>query len=269
MTDLPRRGFRFVPPRPGGFEDAVRRSRRRRWARSGASSALALVTAGSLAAALSGSGGGTNRLDPVPPARRTRTTAVSVPPTASPAARRAVTAKPAVPGPRPVRTSIAAPVAPPRPSSAPPRLRAYAARQPITRDAPAGPADPGACLGAVDWCEGTAYLSDAEPYTLSLEVCRPAGTSDGTLDFPGREADVWVTDASKSTVWDWAKHPAATPAKDTVTVPAGQCVTWTTSWDGGDDYGTPLPANRGTVRYTLNWKLRTDADLGGQQVFYR
>ena len=279
MTDLPRRAYPLVVAPPGGFEDAVRRGRSLRRKRAGGSSALALVLVGALGWSVLGGGSGMTRLDQANETDATPTRK-ALPPVGDPY-RTQPTAQPSqiVEGPRPTSTSVpgngsdvrpsADPrpvgVAPRKPGTTPPGAR-FAVRKPIQRSNPS--TDPASCLTQStdqQWC-ATAYATETGDfeYELSYTLCRSTYAETGVATFDWQQQiDFATTDtAHKDTVWTYSKGVGKVESYDSLTMGRGTCYTWTTVWNGFDDYGYTPPAGK----YVLTARPLARESLPGAQI---
>lgn len=258
MTELPRRAYPMVVPPPGGFEDAVRRGRRRRRKQTGGSSALALVLAGAVAYSVIGHDGGTSRLRPTNPTVDHSRQPDGTSPTPTPSAS---TADPGNPGQSPSapgsgNTHNVPPVAPSPgvsvgPSGTPgPKVQpqAYAKRDPLTHSS-ASTASELNCLPDQNsnWCTtARVTASGTGTYLLEYAICRSAVMGGANLAFD-RTVEVdfaaqYVNDSD--TVWTWSKGQPNLAKKHSVPFNGGDCVVWSTTWDGYDDYGRdPQPGS--------------------------
>lgn len=275
MTDLPRRSYPLVVAPPGGFEDAVRRGRNVRRKRAGGSSALVLVLVGALGWSVLGGGGDVTRLDQANETEVTPTPR-ALPPVGDPYV--APSAQPTVPvdGPRPTSTAVrgndvrpsadpARPVGvtPRNPDTRPPGAR-FAPRNPIDRSGP----NPGTdCLGtspSQQWC-ARAFASETGDfeYELNYTLCRSLNAPAGVVTFDWQqEIDFAATDkAHNDTVWTYSKGVRKVEDYKTLTIERGFCHTWTTVWNGYDDYGYTPPAGP----YALTARPMAREDLPAAQ----
>lgn len=279
MTDLPRRSYPLVVPPPGGFEDAVRRGRNVRRKRVGGSSAIALVLVGALGWSVLGGGSDVTRLD-----QANETEATPSPRTLPQVGNPYVpppTAAPTVPvdGPRPTSTPVSGNdvrpsadpgrpvgVTPRNPSARPPGAR-FATRNAIDRTGPTAGAD---CLGTTSpsqqWCARAFANETGEfQYELTYTLCRSHTAPAGPVTFDWyQEVDFAATDkAHNDTVWTYSKGVRKVEDYESLTVERGFCYTWTTVWDGFDDYGYTPPA--GTYVLTAR-PLARETDLPAAQI---
>lgn len=235
-------------PPAGGLAAVVSRGvalrQRRRAAASGGLGAGALLAVGLLVAV---PGQGPSSLEQLPARQPTVTPAAppstSVPaptpvgPVASPVGP-LTPASSAPPGARP--TGDPSPPATARPSeSAPTGLQPW--HRPVRRDrlpegagsvceAPTG----GWCVAA--HVVGTA--SSAAPATLGLDVCRAASAvTEGRLEFADdQELEVTVGDET----WRWSAGVALRARPHTLTIGAGVCLRWSTTWNATTSEGRPV-----------------------------
>jgi hypothetical protein len=264
---------------PGGFEDAVKRGRRVRRHKATGGTGAALALAGVLAWSTLGSPGGTNGLQPtsnVPHTGRGEPTA-SAP--ASPAPTQSPTEAPASSNASPLtphgtgapsqvaQPPVSGPTATTRPTrdSSNPTV-AYARRNAITEndqfagtstDCPPTLNDPWCAYPRVDVYEGATGTT----YTLHYVLCRGVDSGPGVVTFDRKaKVEFSATDTSNNdTVWTYsAGQPRGAAGSDT-TVDPGNCVEWTTVWDGYDDFGyTPA---QGTYRLDARSTGHSDGTL--------
>ena len=292
MTDLPRRSYPLVVPPPGGFEDAVRRGRGLRRRRAGSSTGAALALAGVMAYSLMHGGNvGSNGLQPTrrdPVVEQPVPGGVRVPPDEVVATTRPVGTTtddrtagggtaPRVSG--PVVTGPSAPPAgnvPRRPSggrrpTAGPTLR-YAARAAIVEDPQPTPnTAPDDCLpseGKV-WCARALATAAEGAWDLTYTLCRRIDAEPGLVQFDRtQEADYAVVHVdSGETIWTYSAGQAVTPAAADTSIPAGHCVSWTTRWNGYDDFGYTPPT--GNYRLTALSTGKSDTTLPTERYDFR
>lgn len=104
-------------------------------------------------------------------------------------------------------------------------------------------------IGCLEWCLSPSVVKGEDTYALSLDLCVAVGARARRFSFPTtQEVDLWVTtsEASPETLWTWSLGQQFAPQEHHVDISPGECVRWTTSWDGADERGEPLPA--GTYR---------------------
>lgn len=280
MTDVPRRSFPMVVAPPGGFEDAVKRGRRLRRRRAGGTTGAALALVGALMYTTLDNGAGSRSLEPTTPLPTTDQTyepgGASPTPSPEPSGTPASSPSPgeqpgssSEPGPGGRPSSLPEVPGDPVETTRPPRdegnPKVYARRNAINEGDPSTttstPCPPN--IGTA-WC---AYARATTPkengtdfYELEYTLCRQVDALDGWVDF-GRvqEADFSATDkrhdedpANDDTVWKYSAGQPVVPAASRTEVPAGNCVTWSTLWDGYDDFG----ANPAAGSYVL-WARST------------
>jgi hypothetical protein len=272
--DLPRRAFPLVVAPPGGFEDAVRRGRRRRRKQTGGSSALALVLVGALAWSIVGRDGGTSSLNPTrpgPPVSHTTTgpggptPSATASPTASagtpagsrPGSSASGTGRGGVPAGTPAPGVSTQPNVPNPTGHGGGHPRAYARRGPITASPPSTATELN-CLPAQNetWCttaRATAQNGGKDGYLFELAVCRSvADTTATALTFAlAEEADFAAIDtAHNDTVWTWSAGQHVARKSHSVTFAQGDCIVWSTVWNGDDDLGDTPPPGQYTLHAT-------------------
>ena len=255
---------RFVPllPPPDGLSAVLGEGRRRRRRRTAVTSgAAATVVAAALALAVLAPGGGTDALEPLPPA------VPDVEPTASPSA----PTEPAPPTPTaagspqpvgPAASSTAAepsPV-PPQTSTAPtpaPRPAPDGYRTPALARTYAGPPQQARLCGAaytndsstgrVAWCVGVTAERTAQGADLVVEVCRDGATAGSLTYATEHEVDLAVIEDGR-TLWQWTV--GRTPAEDAheLSADAGGCWSWRAPWTGVDQRGEELDAGTYVLR---------------------
>jgi hypothetical protein len=275
LPDLPGRAFPLVVAPPGGFEDAVRRGRRRRRKQTGGSSALALVLVGALAWSIVGRDSGTSNLSPTRPGPAVHQTTAG-PGEPVPSATASPTASAGTPaGSRPGTTTTAAgqgrhgvPAGTPsagvstqpnvhRPGGGGGNVRTYARRNAITPSQPSTACELN-CLPAQNetWCttaRATPQNGGKDGYVFELAVCRSvADTTANKLTFDlAEEADFAAIDtAHNDTVWTWSAGQHVPQEQHSVTFAQGDCIVWSTLWNGDDDFGDTPPPGPYTLRAT-------------------
>lgn len=280
MTDLPRRAYPLVVPPPGGFEEAVGRGRGIRRRRAGSSTGAALALAGLVAyAGLHGGNSSTKGLHPaqeVPAVERPAPGVVVGSPapdalTSSPVPRTGDRPETVAGGPAagpvaspttgPVGNAPAQPTRPP--ASSPENPRRYAARADISESPPQP--NPVECLPTESrlWCATAhaAEVSGSTAWTFSYTLCRAIDEEPGTVVFDrAQEAEYSVLHlASGETIWTWSAGQPVVGKTSSSTAQPGECITWSTTWNGYDDFGyTPDP---GQYRLTASSTGRSDTGL--------
>jgi hypothetical protein len=128
------------------------------------------------------------------------------------------------------------------------------------------------------WCSAVSgsslvHAGHSTPYSFTL--CRQVDKGDGTLHFATRkEADFgvahWNDPYTESTpVWQAGAHAQLPSEPHTLTVPAGDCVTWTTTWGGQDNDGYAAPQESNELD-AVPWAeefIGDDADLAAPVAF--
>jgi hypothetical protein len=242
--------------------------------RAGGSSGIALVLVGALGYSVLGGSSGVDRIEPTREDRRERFAPqpggiVQESETPRP------TASAAVPGTSPtqvpggtgtgpgVRPSVGPTSVVVHPNPSPTRrpngttTRQYAARPKIDRTDPYTNPDL-VCVNAPEqaWC--TSGIADASGamdgiYRFTYTVCRRINTGTGTLSFDTtQEADFSATDVEHDdTVWTWSAGQRPPRDDHEVVINAGNCIDWTVTWNGLDDYGQYPPRGE----YTMTARL--------------
>lgn len=271
MTDVPRRSYPLVVSPPGGFEDAVKRGRRLRRRRTGGGAGAALALAGLLAYTGLGDSANPRSIDVAdspdptrqpsyaPGASESPSPEPSVTPTSTTPPPSADPGTPVGPGEAPGPTDEPSLPGEPPETTRPPREdgnpKVYAKRSPIT-EGPAEATTSTPCppeLGRI-WCAYARVTTPSETgtarYELQYTLCRQVDAGDGWVQFDRvQEADFSATeDARQDTVWTYSAGQPVVPVSSRTEIPAGNCVTWSTMWDGYDDYGYTPPAGFYTLR---------------------
>lgn len=267
-------------PPPGGYDDALTRSRRRQHRRrvvTGIGSAGA--TFGLVAVALLWGQGAmiTLKQDDQPAAPPANTTATP-----------AVTSNPGQP--TPTATGQAAP----RDGSAPAEASSPAGHEPSVPapDSATSPTEVGTtpistalvrggrdyrsttpCADssgrpASGWC-----IQFAGPFagragtvtTFDLTLCRLPGFPTANASFPSSSEAAFslkTTEREPRDIWSYASQHPGRPNRHSLTVQSGRCLTWELRWSNRDDSGRPVPA--GT--YTLAVDVTADNLITPNQV---
>jgi len=254
VTELPRGSFPLVVPPPGGFEEAVRRGRSLRRRRAGGSSGAALVLVGALAYSLMGGPNGTTGLQPAKPihdangSERPGDPGQSPEPTASPTDVDPTSTAAPDPGsggdpyvpPVPV-PSAGLPERPPGEVSE----QAFSRRNPILESDPATSAGT-QCLDQAatqKWCTFASVdpqYSDETYYVLKFTACRSVDSNtNGEITFGKKQKVEFVITRVENSenIWTYSRGVAAEATTSKTEMFAGECVDWTTNWDGYDDWG--------------------------------
>jgi hypothetical protein len=260
----------FQPP-PDGFDNALRRSRARRHRRhlleatvGGTTLAVAAaivltIHAGGLATLQQEQPAGPGTAHPTAPSTTTPTL------TPAPNAGETTLASGPTSGPAtgPTASTIALGSTPASPTP-PARSGGTFISSPLSRRTTAysnlTPCSDTSGRQATGWCvqPGDSFTGrTGHPNTLAVSLCRLPGVGDGQANFPtSLEATFAIHTPAPAdrTVWNLdAQHPGH-PSPHTITVTAGQCLTWTATWEGRDNTGRDLPAGH----YTLVLSINTD-----------
>jgi len=268
MTEMRPRFF----PSPDGVQDVMRRARARRRRQAlvttGGFAVVAAVTGVLIGAA--GTGTGADRLSVVPsggdhsssqpapggtgPTTRARPTAPS-----------SVTASgvgPVLPGgpassggstqpgdafPAPKPSASDTPYAP---------TKRHSANAPISRSTVGYNADCDATYDVQGWCEvysGPMQGQRKHPVTLSMELCRPSVVGDGTVHFTStRQISMQLSDSTSTTVWHAGQGIAYQNKDFALTVKAGTCLQWKSTWDTISSTGFYAPPGSYTISFGLD-----------------
>ena len=252
-----------LPPPPDGLSSAIGEGRRRRRRRVAATSTAAVTAlVGVLALTVLTSTGGTDALEPLPPAvtEPDPTASPSEPaPPPSPTSTTAGSPQLAASGPAATRSpspAAAAPAATTAPSPAPqPEPGGY--RTPdLVRTYVGPPAQARLCgaaysndssTGQVGWCVAAGAERTAEGADLVVEVCRDGATA-GLLTFgTDHEVDLAVLEDGR-TLWQWTVGRTAADDEHVLSGEPGGCWTWRAPWTGVDQDGEELEAGTYLLR---------------------
>ena len=89
-----------------------------------------------------------------------------------------------------------------------------------------------------------------ESYVLSESICVPVGYRARRFSYSTiQEVDLVVMSGApqdQTALWTWSLGQAFRSDEHHLDISAGECVTWTTVWDGTDEAGEPL--DPGTYR---------------------
>jgi hypothetical protein len=257
----------FRPP-PGGYDDALRRSRRRRSRRYAlvgavATGALAVVGLALLAGGTEGLSSlrqdqpaGPAKAGPIPGAQATPRTAPSAEARGSASARPSASA---------VRASLAPDGGEIRPSAAPgvtaaPQQISTPLARTIHPYSNTSPCADNSGRQAAGWCvqyQGAFAGKSAQAVSLTLDLCRLPAFGDANASFPATaEAAFTLTTNEQNPrhVWTHAHQHPGSRRPHHVVVRSGQCLSWTTTWWNRDDSGTPVPPGD----YTLAVDVEAD-----------
>lgn len=95
-----------------------------------------------------------------------------------------------------------------------------------------------------DWCMSASAGKVDENYSLAMDICVPVGTRARRFSFATtQEVDLTVSSGNSSNrpkVWTWSLGQAFRSNEHHVDISAGECVTWSTVWDGTDEAGNGL-----------------------------
>ncbi len=261
MTDLPRRSFPLVVPPPGGFEDAVRRGRGMRRRRVGGGSAAALVLVGALGYSMVGSSGVSRLNEARNPDVTSAPTPVGTFATPGPQLSAGVVGTNPIGGPVAPGTRGAAPTISTSPVSTPPTRRpgttARFATRPKVREDQAQTNASSSCLMSTTsngWCS-YAYVDDQSGiadgvYTFDYYVCRPVdAASPGVLVWNRdlRVDFVAIDNKNDDPVFTYSRAIPVKHVQTQETVPVGNCMHWSITWNGFDDYGKNPPEGEYTL----------------------
>jgi len=112
------------------------------------------------------------------------------------------------------------------------------------------------------WCvdyPGPYSAPAGVPLDLSVEVCRIKGLGTGTLRFgTAQEADVGIWGTTRAQSWQWSHGRDFAATRHSLTVPAGECLRWTTRWTTRANNGALLP--RGSYSIQI-YVASPDVDL--------
>jgi hypothetical protein len=100
------------------------------------------------------------------------------------------------------------------------------------------------------WClryAGALAGNPGQPVTLAVELCRLPGFAAGTASFPtAQEAEFGVARGT-APVWRWSAGRSFAHVRHGLTLDAGRCLRWTTTWEVRDDAGRPLASGHYTL----------------------
>ena len=106
-------------------------------------------------------------------------------------------------------------------------------------------------IGCVaEWCMNASAAKSGESYVLSETICVPVGNRARRFSYSTvQEVDLVVMTGNsqdQTPLWTWSLGQAFGGNEHHLDISAGECVTWTTAWDGTDEAGDPL--DPGTYR---------------------
>jgi len=259
-------------PSPDGVRDVMRRARARRRRRALVTSggfAVVAAVAGVLIGA-AGTGSSADRLTVVPAGPDnggSQSAPSSTGPTAharptSPSGVGTQASGPVLPGGNgpaagPSGSNNAFPVPKPSPSSTPyaPTKR-HSADAPISRSMVGYNAACDATYDVQGWCEvysGPVQGQRKHPVTLSMELCRPSVVGDGTVHFTStRQISMQLSDSTGTTVWHAGQGITYQNKNFALTVRAGTCLQWKSTWDTISSTGFYAPPGSYTVSFGLD-----------------
>lgn len=254
-----------VTPPPDGLHRALRDAQRRRMHRAGLSSSVTALGCALLLALGSGAGNDLLSQDPAPSFGDTDALLLTPSPHGSapadgpvPTTQDGVRAAPRAPaaaveaGP-PADRGGASPASPQ--PAAPPAAQRSA---PMRSEGPAFIVSPrSTCSVERALCSGVDVTPDGEAFVVRALLCSH-GPSPVVLRFPsGSEVDLLVGPPG-APLWRWSDGQAPDPTPHEIRLEQGQCWEWTTTYDGRDAAGTPLP--EGSHRMTAEFQAE---DLAG------
>jgi len=95
--------------------------------------------------------------------------------------------------------------------------------------------------GAAQWC-GAAHggAGQTGPIDFFVRACRDVDAGPGQLETGPPGADFGVSQGGHL-LWQWSTGQAFPAVLVMIDVQPGDCVEWSTTWNGVDDYNRPLP----------------------------
>ncbi|MDX6275006.1 MAG: hypothetical protein QOJ92_2216 [Frankiales bacterium] len=163
-----------------------------------------------------------------------------------------------------------APSAAPGDSSSPDptdRVSAKPARSVVAFSAGEDCSTSGVPLNSVQWCgryAGDASVARGGTARVAVDLCRPSAQGDGSVQFSNEDGAYLEVDSSASQP-EWSsqdgRHVANTT--ETVTVKAGTCLRWTTTWDTRDRDGFRVRPGDYYVSYSFSYSNGSYSSSGG------
>lgn len=115
--------------------------------------------------------------------------------------------------------------------------------------------------GPPQWCarySGDTKASRGGVATISVDLCRPAGTGQGEVIFSDEDG-ITMEISGSETVWTSRDGRTVAKAHDTETVEEGTCLRWTTTWDTRDRDGFRVRPGD----YSVSYSIEGDAGWSG------
>lgn len=256
---------RFQPP-PGGFDNALRRSRARRHRRHLLEAAAGGTTLAVVAAiVLTAHPGGLASLreeQPAGPGRAQGASPIPTPTSSRAAGTSTLSPRPTTqPGTGPGSPSTLSPTTAADPSSPAATRSTFISSAPSRRSTTYSNLTPCADTSgrpATGWCvqPGDSFTGrSGHANTLAASLCRLPGVGDGQATFPtSLETTFAIRTPAPGDRTEWSldsQHPGH-PSPHTVAVSAGHCLAWTVNWLGRDNAGRDLPPGHYTLAITIN-----------------